>query len=498
MSLPVVSWTIDGREVPMQDWRATSVVDGGYKQFSGRTMLRSSYVAQGDQILGYQATGDVVWAGTIDAEPAPQPDGTYAVEAQGYARRLADRQTSLIYHQRGFDSNWYVARTLSAKADNLSIDVDAATINFSEGNFIATNSKRGFKYFPIADDRLDHDIKVRRVRFRFENDDLTGTDNDLILQSADRGGAFSTVHTFADGLPGGAVIYDHTLATPRDVIAILYERQNSPVSFANDRYMELTQMEVYCEATTNTTTITDVVKDVATRVGLDSSGVGSHTRVVFPLAWQEGGWDELFNYLVSLDDLWWRVLEPGAAGSPKLETGSWDTAKRWHGVGVSPSLTPESISDKVVALYQLEDSAAVAEVAKASPDPIPDETYTHYVDIPDQQESTTFPQAIADTTLAAMGRRRSKGTATFLDAFDENGVSAGYLIKPGEVFTLPDERTGSSIERRIHEVEMTESSVTLGLEDGFSLERAFELERLRRREAEVRSARRRNRGGRGR
>jgi hypothetical protein len=222
--------------------------------------------------------------------------------------------------------------------------------------------------------------------------------------------------------------------------------------------------------TTDSLTTSDLVRDVAARLGWDPSGVRSSGLDVMPLDISGGSWsDAALDYAATLDDWFWRVLENRGQG-PFLEYGPWE--REWVvylQAGNTADLTPTEIFNRVLVWWTDDAGAAHSVEQVASPDPLAafGITNTFEYELPDGRNASTLADTVASTLLSRLSQARWQGTV------DVQVVASGpsrdpWGILPGDLLTIADWK-GDRLTGRVVSVDLRSSGVTVGLEQPASV-----------------------------
>lgn len=475
--IPNVYWTVDGRPVDVSDWRANSVINGGFDQMEGSitaaTARRLPFsVAQGATVTAYLDSGNVMWEGRLSSDPHIQ-EGVARFGALGHKERLEKEHGRLLYQTRDY-SLWQDAGD------------EPHSIAFMEDN-IDAEARRSALFFRIYRDETYASGDVRYVALWVPGAEITRYAGNIV-RSSDT--AFWDIRIQRFTGPSGArtVVADHglntgdptsldeTIATPEDALLIgLRNLSGVSTTPGQNQTYRFNNLRVNGIASGDTFTIVDVFNDVADRVDLDVGGVAAGlTTNVLPLDWTEGAWSELLDYVAMLGLAWWRVLEDRGSG-PYLEAATWDDSRAWTTMqshhGARLSLAPLEVFNRVVVHYQSVSGIARQVTVDADPDPLAGTglTNTYEEELADPQANATLATAVADALIGQVAERRFAGSIDLVQARDEAGRDSPLEVLAGDVVTVADWDMGESRAMRIHEVEYRPDGISVGIESEVSV-----------------------------
>lgn len=514
--IPKVYWTVDGRVIPIEDdWRASTIANGGYNTFSGRLSAdtaRKFDLGQGAPVAMFLESGDLRWEGRIGADPSLSA-GYALLTANGYKELAEDRTGRLFYQSRDA---------------GLMQDEGGNPYNASPDATISASSGPGFLLFSVAQGTTvtnndSHGLcgwlqgsRARRIRGTIE---LVGDATSYQL-SIDRftGPSGTRTNVATPGITNGAAIDTGTITGAEDGIAVSLVCTSTHTSaapldvFIRDFRINDLNLADSMEASA-------VAADVARRCGFDVTGVPAGPGIdnaaartvtyrsvwkstydrnvshlpflvrglemvsdepavvtsainVLPIDWTSGSHAALLDYLSQALDWRWRVLS-NAGNGPLFQFGPWEGA--WEvdpAANAEPELTTRKRSNKAIVKYpnaagnpaQVE---AFADGNQGRPsDPFANRglVYEWVETLSDNQPDDTLPKRIAQILIQRLPLGGKSGRIQITGAHDQTGAGDCYSVIAGE--QVYEKSEGLTL--RVTETEMTKDGTALGVEDHVS------------------------------
>lgn len=498
--IPRVHWSVEGQGVFVEDdWRASTVANGGYNAFSGRvkeSVARRFDFDQGVRIRGYLDSGKPIWEGRTITPPTF--DNGYAfLTANGHKTILEKNHKRLLFQSRDIQAT----------------DEASSPFNGSPASSISVNSGHGFIQWEVSqgqtvatNDAHAQVLWVPDSHIRLVDGTLTvqGTATNYELRAYRFTGPTGTrTSVAAPSLVSGA--WTLPVTSPENAVALSLRYLGGGETRASTLRVTLTDPKIYDNTVSGQMEAGDVAAFVGRRVGFDVSGVMSGGPAidpatapggviitapgesgisfpepgiatsgldVLPLDWNGGSWAALLDYIFStLLDWRWRVLADLGSG-PLLQAGPW--ANAWEvtrASNASTSLTSQELFNEVIVRYTNTAGKPIELSATADPDPfvalgIPPNQIEEALS--DTQADTTLAALVATTLLKRAGVRRQSGRMDITGARDVSGKGSCYEVIAGDMVTLTDAGQNESLTARITETEMTVHGTSLGVEDHVS------------------------------
>ena len=519
--IPKVFWTVDGRVVPVEDdWRASTIANGGYNTFSGRV---PAYVAQkfdlgqGAPVAMFLESGDLRWEGRIATDPSLS-SGYALLTANGYKELAEERKGRLFYQSRDA---------------GLMQDEGGAPYNQSPAATISAGSGPGFLLFSVASGTTvsNGDVhglcgwlqgsKARRLRGTLEVVG-SGTNFSLIIERFS-GPSGTRTSVTSSGVTNGAAIDTGTITGAEDAIAVSLKCTSTHTRTAPlDVYVR--DFRINDLDLSDSMEVSAVAADVGRRCGYDVTGVPAGpgidsasartvtyrpvTRIVevpffgnplvasripvqglelvsdepavatsamnvLPIDWLQPH-SALLDYLSVVVDWRWRVLGNTGRG-PLFQFGPWEGA--WEvdiAANASPDLSNRKRFNKVVVHYPnaAGNTAQVEAFADGNegrpPDPFASRAliYEWEETLSDNQPDDTLPTRIAQNLIMRLPLGGKSGRMQITGAHDQTGAGDCYSVIAGE--QVYEKSEGLTL--RVTETEMSKDGTSVGVEEHVSSE----------------------------
>jgi hypothetical protein len=444
--LPVL-WSIDENPVSIEGWDATAKVNVGFDQMRGRITAASAKalasIGQGSIVKGVLANGFVQWEGRLAAAPVIGNDRTAQITAQGYNVAAAKRTDPLLYETVSV-AGWSDGAAAPFSQTGAIGPNYAASVLASGLSFTAPFQSVGLEY-PLCFWRPGNLIS----RYAFTISVPTGTVANFFIRCRTTSGNPASGRTF---------VADHAVADGAVIDRVLVGSEQG----------ELLQLSLYCSAGTSASDLTvilngvkvwgataltqffasDVVANVAGRLGWDAGGRTSSPTGVLPLDWS-GAWSDLLSYIAALDDYYWLVIENAGAG-PRVVYGPYGGVNSWalsSERGAKWDLTPLEVFNRVTVGYT--DTAGTAKTLQVMADPDPLASLglinDYRFDVQDPQPDTALITALAYRLVGTLSRPRWRGRINAVSAYDANGRDAVQEIQPGDLVTITNWDAGTAL-----------------------------------------------------
>lgn len=523
--LPTVVWTVDGREVATENWRATTSIPGGYDNFDGSISERvarrfSTSISQGAVVRGQLEDGRPMWEGRLALNPSFK-DGKAGLVASGYAAVAEKRKGRLLFQSR--ESGLWAPASGSPFADSDALNVKAETIEGGvrlgalQGSTVTSGATASVKLWAQG-------AMCRRLRGTIN---VVGTNTNWTLTVyafTGPSGARSSIGTIS--LTSGT--FDLTPSTPQDSLEIELAYTTTGTLAASIQ-IDIRDLRVNDLTTADSAEVHKVAKVVGAKCGYDVSGmrtgvsvdtaspdtwveqaffpayesvdyatnlladmnrrgswsrtqdktfVGQYTTVSFepavktsamnilPFDWSSGSHAEALTYLADVLDWRWRV-GPNTGRGPLLDFGPW--AKIWDVTlagNTRSELQPQEIFNEVLGRYANHAGVQSEVRVKASPDPLAYHgiTNTYEFSMGDVQLNDDTAENVARNLLVRLSVPRFAGRVEIAGARDINGGAPPFSVTAGDQLYVGDWGPQEALLLRVSQTEMTQESVTLGLE----------------------------------
>jgi hypothetical protein len=472
MTLPAVSWTIDGLSTPLLGWTATTTAFGGFGQMRGSILEADarripSSVTQGSVVTGYTSGGFVVYQGRLSAPPAIR-GGLASFAAQGESVRAVKRANRLTYQKRGEDSwtdktsapHLYVSHPDQI---HMTINPGGILFNFAPGETITPGENAGVAFWAPGPQGV---AGLWRCQFSFLSSFI---DPDWKLECYNMvgpSGAGSLIGTVNISALTSAVDFSAGIGLDQMILLLKYGGTSTKVLGGD--YVLIRDLRVNSIAAGDSYLGSEVVTDVGRRLGFDVMGVVGSGLNILPLDWTSGSWAELLSYIATLEDRYWRVVEDS-----KLEYDAWGT-KEWtvyQADGALVDLTPLELYNQVTVKYVDVGGAPREVTVTASPDPLAASGQVNVwtESLSDVQPDPDLPTAVANNLLPRVSTLRETGRIDVVKAYDSTGREAVREIRAGDTVRVADRDMNTASLHRIFEVEQDAEGVSLGIEGGVSI-----------------------------
>lgn len=461
-------FTIDSVHVPMQNWQANAIKDGGFQNFDGdipEEWLRRypDSIGQGAVLTAYQDGDSVIWEGTLDADPEPVR-GLAHVTATGAMQRAQRATGRRLYLTRDY-SLWQDGgdepMVFTPALDNIEAEVRTSQL-FYRG-FVDETYTTGDAHplamwapgdlvtsyaFDIVKSGNTNDFELRMQRFTGPSGTRT-----LIEDIALTAGGPSARDVAITGAEDGLV------ANLRNV---------SGAAPAVNRKVRVKNLRVRGRASTDNMRTDQVIADVGAALGYDTTkAITTSTLDCMPLDWTSGTWLELMLYIASLED--WRVLILEDQGKgPVVDYGPWATTwKIRRSRHADPDLDALPLYNNFVVHYtdtagaplQVSTSVSVPSLTARNV------TNTFEQTLSDPQADSTLAQSVLAFLAARYSVPRYQGPIDIVGATTPSGRPASaYEVRPGDLVEVGDWGPEDTRTLRVHEVTYQPHRVTLGIE----------------------------------
>lgn len=453
-----VAATLDGREVPASGMRWSSEA-GGYHRASIRipeSAARRLEIGQGSILKLWQQNGRPAWEGRL-ARPPYVRRGEALLEANGYKVAAEKAHDRLMYQVRDL-SVWGDA-TLPPHSYAVPTDMVAISTAPQNGLVIEmTNRSGAAKTFRALIAAWFPGAKISRYAFGVQGSG-TGTLTIQVDRATGPNGTRTTIATHATGV-------DQVVTDGEDMLVIQIAGE---VPNATDTAtLKLYDLRVNDAGTTTDSLFTsELVTDIARRLGWDARGILPTSTDVMPLDLISGSWaDAGLDYAAELDARQWRVLDDRGSG-PFLEYVPWGH-REWRvlqqdGAKVG-DLQPLEAFNRVIVRYTDNTSAPRQVVRDAFPDPL-NGRYTNAFEyqIPGTQADEVLAQLVADTLLPEVTRERWSGPVHVTKVYDQG---TPHDIVAGDVLTIMDWDQGEAKRLRVASTDGDPTGQGISLETG--------------------------------
>jgi cytochrome c5 len=518
--LPRVHWTLDGYEIPLDDWLASTVANGGYDSFRGvipeRYVRRNPSFTQGALLTGIDETGAPVWEGRQIVNPIIR-NGVASIAAVGN-KAVADKHAGRLLFQAAGTEQW-AEQDASPHASN------------SAASLIAQENRGMFKFRVVKGESLVGDDTVgfvfaaqgQQIRYFRANVQATGSGGmQNVALRLYRASYPNGARTLVTSTTSSGSISANLSANPADMIILVAQATATQTASASATYT-VRDVRVNGLISEDSAEVHKVVKVVGQKCGYDVSGIqtgipirhirpetwtrrykfpqGSTTMDRFemvrsgewknlptvdtvqravvssalnilPLDWQSGPWSGLLDYLAEVLDWRWRVLGDTFGGGAVLQFGPW--ADVWNVALANVELTPQEMFNEVVVKYP-NAAGIVQEVRhRADPDPLARHgvinVYEHQIQ--DVQVDDGTAREVAANLAQRYSTPRYSGTIEITNATDISMSGSAYSVLAGDLLEVSDLGLGP---QRVFQTEMTPRSVKVGIEQPVSLSASLAL-----------------------
>jgi hypothetical protein len=466
-------FTIDGLHVPMHDWQANAIKDGGFQNFTGYipedTLRRHpTQIAQGAVLTGFSDSESVVWEGPVDADPEPDR-GLVKITATGHmgrARAAVGRRLYLVRDYSLIQDGGDEPMLFTPVNDNIEAEVresqlffrafvdETYTINqahplamWAPGALITSYA------YDIIKSGNTNDFELRMQSFTGPSGSRTNLE-DIALTA------------------GGPGSRDVAISVPEDGLVWNLRNVTGSAPTAN-RKVRLQNMRIRGLATTDNFRSDQVIADVGSALGYDISGVKTSVLDVMPLDWTQGSWLDLMLYISGLEDRRVLVREDRGSG-PFLDYDGWDTTwKIRRARDGSPELEALPVYNRVIVHYsdpagtplQVTVDVSVPELALRGITNVWEESLS------DPQLDSTLAQTVANYLAERYSTKRYAGKVDIIGATSDSGRPVPpFEVLPGGVVNASDFGPDDAKILRIHEVQYRPTGATLGLESPVSID----------------------------
>jgi hypothetical protein len=468
-ALPSVTWTLDGIPIGLTNWECNSVANGGFDQMRGEASLSEwqrlpAPPGQGSIIRARQNSGNTVWYGRLSGPPQIRT-GTVKLAAQGEKVRVEKASSDLLYQSRDYDL-W------------VSGDSDPHNYDFEEPLGVVIGGGRiAFTLEGTQDINQGDQIAVvnwlqtpiSRIAFTVDKGALAG--GGYIMQVSTAVGPNGARTQRGSNITGTAPVNVDITTTSgdHDLLSIVVKRDGTGGQTAKTpKPWRVVKLRVNGITQSDSFAASDVVADVASRVGYDASGVIGTSANVLPLHWQQGAWTGLLDYMATLEDAWWRVVEPGPAGlEPVIEFDRWSAARTWtvrQGVGASVDLLPLELFNRALVRYPSVGGRHLSVTAAADPDPLLSAGITNVFDefeIQDPQADDALASAVVALLRDRYSTQRYAGTIEAVSVEDNPIGGTVYDVRAGDLITVADYDANEPITLRAVDVACSPSGIRI-------------------------------------
>lgn len=463
------------------DWEATETAPGGYESASGkveasRVLARPDLYRQGARWLSYLAeTGECIFAGYL-LNPAIS-GGVAQLAARGLGF-LPDRQAGRLMYQSRFYGDWVTADSdpyaltngvfnYDSSGGKLGITLQKATtynINTNGGwvfgnpsgiyvsGVAATPQNLGRVAFTMRG--TDANFEWRLYVYTFPNT-LIGQEPTTYV--CNNGTAVDAVLTLA-----GDVVWLrlHCLATNTpaadEILGVYGLRINGIAMGGGDTSPSY---DVF--------TAGQVVRDIAGRLGLDTSMIDDLPQSILPLDSKQGTWASPMDYVDALTDQRWLVLNFNGQRDV-MDHGSW-TKRTWTITDPEApvDLLPAEQFDAVYVpfAYPSGSSSGFSLVRYADafgqPSPLPQENIFSDISLLDPFPDETTAQVFGQSVLGWLSKKRFAGSARLTEVKDSKDFRrSAHTVRAGDtIYTV------EGIPMRIKSLSRRADGVTLTFDD---------------------------------
>lgn len=528
--LPRVVANIDGHEVGIKDWSASTIANGGYDRFNaaiGESIARrypSSFEQEAPVSLVCNDDTEI-WAGILDVDPTLD-NGIAQLSGSGY-KIFAERRKGTLLFMDQDPSKW---NPLAGSPHNA--NTDTATLSVvQDGGAMVFEAKKGeatdggavyYAYYMRGS-------TIRRFACTLQTlGDVSGMNVTLYKATGPSGSLTSVSSLGASGLK------DVTITNPLDMVVLGFSCTSSAGRAATGKII-VRDIRVNDKATGDGMTPQGVVKHIGRIAGYEVEGIpGSGitagptpevwTRTwdkpndmflpiiqagnklnaellnkyardtvqlattgsamnILPFTWDSGPWSEAMSYMAHIVDMWWGVFGLEGGGQPALYMGPfngvWDVELS---ANTKQMLQPQPRYNEVLLRYTNPAGVGGEIIVKADPDPFEkrgrrvqwEENINQY------QPNDTTANTIARTLVDRLSSRRYSGVLEVAAAHDLSGHSNPYMIRAGQHVFTSDWGPNEPLLVRIAQVEMSNERVRLGIEQPVSVPGFLALTQARR------------------
>lgn len=228
-------------------------------------------------------------------------------------------------------------------------------------------------------------------------------------------------------------------------------------------------------AKTDDFTTSDVVRDIAGRIGASTLEVVDRETQILPLDLEDTTYAEALDEMALLDDARWLIHDKG--GGPALDYGPWDRRVfKVRGGMVEFRLVPLERYDQIKVPYRVTSGVKDYVVARANISPFPPGIHnTYYLPLDDPLPPEEIAQAVADNLIDYVSRKRFGGTADLWEAETLDGTPVSpHEIHAGDELQLPNR-----MRLRVKSVRRTDESISLTFDDRMAVIDRFLARRKR-------------------
>lgn len=489
-----------GKDSILQSIRWASLMPGGHHTLEGNILDVERQAAP--LVYRYGATvtlrkraatpegGAILWQGYI-LTVAANDDGTADIVCKGWHHLFMERDEAVLWQDRyygGWQPSDAEGFTLGGTSDGLSAQVNNSSLGWSaeKGADLSDNDHARLVWYYA--NPTNSQVLPRRVAGTIHKNRSLGATPDYSLKLERYDGPTASASKITVNDYSGALSNSNTddtgtnvsdtvsQAVPHPVVAITLYRNGNTASAAFNFAVKMRNLRVNDLAPGDTYLSSDVIDDLAAKMGFTSAGkVTATTDNILPLFWTEGTWWDLVQYLAVAENAKWGVWESNP--NPELFFQPWGTGgTTWTANGYSSSATviaklqpDDEVYNVVDVSYRKGNSARIRHARVAvSPDPFagltPQRTRTYRVALSDTQPDDTLATVIATRLAAEFGIEQLAGTVT-ASFLTTGGVDHdAYDSRAGDLLMLPD-YPGGSRTLRIYGVDHRDdgaSTLTIG------------------------------------
>jgi hypothetical protein len=447
--IPRVEATLDGSPIPAK-WRAFAEF-GGYHRCSAesdRSSLQLIDPFQGSILKLWQANGRALWEGRLARAPY-YVQNVAQLEASGYKIAGEKKKDRLVYQTR--DLATLVDAT--GPPHNLASFANPMSITTSPLNVItgqASNPTAGSKTYGAKLALWAPGASWTRYAFTF-----SGGASITVKHGAGPAGTLTTIATHSS--PGSV---DQAITNGADMLVIEISVALSTNADAAFQIKDFRANDA--GTTTDIFYSSQIVADIGSRLGWDTSGVQATSLNVLPQDVNGGPWTGELDVMAVLDDWQWRVLDDRGHG-PFLEYTPWErefVVMQGAGARVRDVL-PQELFNRVLVWWNDDGGGRHHVEAIASPDPLArsGQSNTYEMDV-GVQPHDLLARAVADLLLPEVSRERWVATIDLAEVQNEGATP--YDVLPGDVITIADAEFGTFERQRVTSCEYAPNGVVVG------------------------------------
>lgn len=418
-----VEWTIDDMPAPLSNWQTTERVNWGFDRMSGQVPSAWGDIAQGMTVTGYTSDGEVIYAGRVVAPPK-RIRGVAYVEAVGEAMRAAKSGGGELVQSQDLN-DWKMEAGAGGGAMRPEVAHGVMLFAMAKGTSIAASSEEGLVF--IAENNY-----VTRVAF---SPNFAGTAGDMgnIKLRVYAGTSASMAQVGADLSTTVTTDQAFDISTGGDRVAIRLRNTGAGViTPTTNNFYWLENVRVNGNYVGDVIPTSDVISQVATRLGYDTTD--SITPGVVPAnpLYFHGPNDQLFSFLANWDLYRWLVTDNRRGLGPVLEYGPYGpTFTAYLSDGALEDLDPLEIFNVARVEYTLQDKELQTRWIEADPDPLANTGVRNEIGIrlPELQVDEGNAQTLGTRALEYYGTQRVRGSVPLGSVVDENGA----LVSPRHV-----------------------------------------------------------------